>query len=29
MIWFDFALLVGYGALMFFYATRKLREKVA
>jgi ABC-2 type transport system permease protein len=29
MIWFDFTLLVGYGALMFFYATRKLREKVA
>jgi ABC-2 type transport system permease protein len=29
LIWFNFLLLVGYGALMFFYATRKLREKVA
>ena len=29
LIWFDFLLLVGYGALMFFWATRKLREKVA
>jgi ABC-2 type transport system permease protein len=29
LIWFDFALLVAYGAMMFFFATRKLREKVA
>ena len=29
LIWFNFVLLVGYGALMFFWATRKLRQKVA
>ncbi len=29
LIWFDFLLLVGYGAAMFFFATRKLRQKVA
>jgi len=29
LIWFNFVLLVGYGALMFFFATRKLRQKVA
>jgi len=29
LIWFNFVLLVGYGAMMFFFATRKLREKVA
>jgi len=29
LIWFDFLLLVGYGVIMFFFATRKLRQKVA
>jgi ABC-2 type transport system permease protein len=29
LIWFNFLLLVAYGAIMFFFATRKLREKVA
>lgn len=29
LIWFDFLLLVIYGALMFFWATRQLRKKVA
>jgi ABC-2 type transport system permease protein len=29
LIWFNFLLLVGYGTLMFYYATRKLRQKVA
>jgi ABC-2 type transport system permease protein len=29
LIWFDFVLLVAYGTMMFFFATRKLREKVA
>lgn len=29
LIWFNFLLLVGYGVLMFFWATRKLRQKVA
>ncbi len=29
LIWFDFVLLVVYGAMMFFFAARKLRQKVA
>jgi ABC-2 type transport system permease protein len=29
LIWFNFLLLVIYGVIMFFFATRKLREKVA
>jgi ABC-2 type transport system permease protein len=29
MIWFDFLLLVIYSAIMFYFATRKLRQKVA
>jgi ABC-2 type transport system permease protein len=29
LIWFDFLLLVIYGVIMFFFATRKLRQKVA
>jgi ABC-2 type transport system permease protein len=29
LIWFDFLLLVVYGVMMFFFATRKLRQKVA
>ncbi|HVO96461.1 MAG TPA: ABC transporter permease [Bryobacteraceae bacterium] len=29
LIWFDFVLLVIYGAMMFFFAARKLRQKVA
>jgi ABC-2 type transport system permease protein len=29
LLWPDFALLIGYGAFMFFFAVRKLREKVA
>jgi ABC-2 type transport system permease protein len=28
-VWFDFLLLVVYGAAMFYFATRKLRQKVA
>ncbi len=28
-VWFDFLLLVAYGAGMFYFATRKLRQKVA
>jgi ABC-2 type transport system permease protein len=28
-VWFDFSLLVVYGAAMFYFATRKLRQKVA
>ena len=27
--WFDFLLLVVYGSAMFYFATRKLRQKVA
>lgn len=29
LIWFDFVLLVAYGAMMFYFAARKLRQKVA
>ena len=29
LLWFNFLLLVGYGALVFYFATRKLRQKVA
>ncbi len=29
LIWFNFMLLVGYGIVMFYFATRKLRQKVA
>ena len=29
VLWFDFMLLVGYGILVFYFATRKLRQKVA
>jgi ABC-2 type transport system permease protein len=29
LIWFNFVLLVAYGAFMFYFATRKLRQKVA
>ncbi len=29
LLWMDFALLCGYGAFMFYFATRKLRAKVA
>jgi ABC-2 type transport system permease protein len=29
ILWFDFLLLVVYGAVVFFFATRKLRQKVA
>jgi ABC-2 type transport system permease protein len=29
ILWFDFVLLVAYGAAMFYLATRKLRQKVA
>jgi ABC-2 type transport system permease protein len=29
LIWFNFFLLTAYGAVMFYYATRKLRQKVA
>ena len=29
LLWFNFLLLVGYGALVFYYATKKLRQKVA
>ena len=29
LLWFDFLLLCGYGAVMFFFAARKLRQKVA
>jgi len=29
LLWFNLLLLVGYGALVFYFATRKLRQKVA
>jgi ABC-2 type transport system permease protein len=29
MLWFNFLLLVFYGIIVFFFATRKLRQKVA
>jgi hypothetical protein len=29
VLWPDLLLLTGYGALMFFFAARKLRQKVA
>jgi len=29
LLWFNFLLLVGYGAVVFYFATRKLRQKVA
>jgi len=29
IVWFDFLLLVVYGAMVFYFATRKLRQKVA
>jgi ABC-2 type transport system permease protein len=29
MLWFDLLLLIAYGAAMFYFATRKLRQKVA
>jgi len=29
LLWPDFALLCGYGAMMFFFTARKLRQKVA
>jgi len=29
LLWFNFVLLVGYGVLVFYFATRKLRQKVA
>jgi ABC-2 type transport system permease protein len=29
ILWPDFLLLTGYGALMFFFTARKLRQKVA
>ncbi|MGD1091710.1 MAG: ABC transporter permease [Bryobacteraceae bacterium] len=29
LLWFDFLLLVGYGIIVFYFATRKLRQKVA
>jgi ABC-2 type transport system permease protein len=29
LLWFNFLLLVGYGVVVFYFATRKLRQKVA
>jgi ABC-2 type transport system permease protein len=29
LLWFDFLLLVGYGIIVFYFATKKLRQKVA
>ena len=29
MLWFDLLLLIVYGLSMFYFATRKLRQKVA
>ena len=28
LLWFDLLLLIGYAALIFFFTTRKLRQKV-
>jgi ABC-2 type transport system permease protein len=29
LLWFDFLLLVGYAIIVFYFATKKLRQKVA
>ena len=29
ILWFDFLLLAGYGAMVFYFATKKLRQKIA